>query len=285
MSKDLVKKPEGGSLALPDYLRNEEALGVEELGQFVTPPRLKVVQPLSDRDTFLTKFNPGDVVAVPQLLLVSPMKDPADDAVASDNGVPFHFVPIFFFVEWCLWNPLKARGTLPCIRERSLDPKSPLAVKSRNPATWTEPCPEMPDEAIRYTEHLNFICMLRDKPELGNVPVVLPFSRSEHRCGSNLASLIKMRHAPIFACQFEASVGFRQNAKGQWYGIDVTNPSTKSGVTGFVQDEEAYEGFRNLHEELKDAHEKSKIVVSYEDEETAVEGEVLDTDNDESKEF
>jgi hypothetical protein len=260
MGKELVKSQIG---SMPAFMQGSD-LGVEDLGQYVIPPRLKVLQPLSDRETFLSKFDVGDVIAVPQMVLVAPtVKDEKDKP--TEDGEPFHFIPVFFFPEWCLWNPIQTRGTLPAIVARTTDPTSTIAAKSRSPALWNEPCPEAPEFMCRYVEHLNFVIVILGDHDLTGIPVIMSFSRAEHRRGSNFASLIKMRKAPLYGCQFEARVGPRSNNKGHWYGIDVTNPSGDSGIEPFVQEKDVFGHLEGLHLEYKKAHEDAKIRVDYED--------------------
>lgn len=259
---------------LPDWMRGEADLGIEDLSQFIVPPRMKVVQKTS-LPPFDELFAPGEVCVVPQMVRVAGMAE-------AKVGQPFYFVPLLFFPEWCLCNPIELKGTLPFVRARTLDPSSPMVAKSRNPALWSEPCPDKPEYEMRYVEMLNFVVLLHGDHELAGVPVVMSFSKAEHRSGSNFAALIKMRRAPIYGCQFAGVVGWRQNQKGQWFGIDVVNPPADSGVTPFVIDRELYEKHKALHLELKAAHDESKIRVDYDD---APEGAVESTLDDGKTEY
>jgi hypothetical protein len=188
-------------------------------------------------------------------------------------GAPFVFIPVFFFAEWCAWNPLSMKGTLPAIRERSLDPKSDIARKSRNPETREEHCPESkdPKDLVRYQEHLNFVCVLLNTGETAGIPIIISFARAEHSSGRNLASLIAMRSAPIFGCIFEAHSQLRVNAKGAWYGLDITNPSVASGFGGHVTNEVQYNALKRLHTDMKEAHAKNLIIVDHDDSDISAE--------------
>ena len=112
--------------------------------------------------------------------------------------------------------------------------------------------------------------MLLNTGEIAGIPVVVSFSRGEHRTGSNLASLIAMRSAPIFGCVFEAHSQERVNAKGVWYGLDITNPSVASGVSGVVTDEKQYAALKKLHLQMKAAHAENMIVVDHADDDLEV---------------
>jgi len=229
---------------LPAFMQAEEETGVEELAQFIIPPRVKIVQAQSGGQ-LKELFEVGDVVLVPQMLLVAPF------------GEPFHFTPIFFFPEWLLTNPV---GVTPFVRERSTDPQSEIAAKARNKVSI--PCPEKPGKECRYVQHLNYISIIHNVDV--STPVVLSFARAEHSTGQNLASRIRMRKAPIYGCTFEAQVMERENAEGNWCGFDILNPSEESRVSPFIQDEEMFNELKAFHLEFKDAHEKSMIQLDFE---------------------
>jgi hypothetical protein len=265
MSNELIAGGQDGGAQLPAFMQDDRKMGVENLREFIIPPRMKVVQPLSG-EPFSTLFNKGDVVLVPTMSRVAEVMLDANKKPTKSGG-PFCFVPVFFFAEWCAWNPITLKGTLPAIRERSLDPKSDVARKSRNADTREERCPESkdPKDVVRYQEHLNFVVVLLGTGETSGIPLVMSFSRGEHRTGANLASLIAMRSAPIFGCIFEAHAQERSNQKGTWYGLDVTNPSIASGMSGVVTDEKQYAALKRLHLEMKDAHAKNLIIVDHDD--------------------
>lgn len=246
VADELLRVPEGYGLAQGD------AGGTELLGEFVRPPRAKMVQKTAD-DELLKDFKPGDLILVPQKVLV-----------ASRNG-SFLFTPVFFFPEWCKVTPLKLKGAEPMIVERSTDPKSSLAIKSRNEATRREPHPNYPgdrDYDYTYVENLNFISVLHDGPMAG-MPFVLAFSKAEWKVGSSFASLIKMRNAKIFACVFEGRISDtpRKNAKGEWFGVDVVNPTSGSPWV----ESERYTLLEALHNDLKAKHAEGLIQVDYDD--------------------
>lgn len=240
---------------IPDYLKNLGTEGTEGLQDYIKPARLKVVQATASKN-FADQFATGDIVAVPLMVKLASLKE----------SIPF--VPLFFYAEWICWNPLETRGTLPGIRERSLDPKSTLAIKSRNfDKRASEPCPEMPTKdnkqlVLKYLEHLNFVVMLLQPTPLPAMPVVLTFSSGEHRSGSNFAALIKTRNAPIYACQFQATVRRRDGQKGTWYGVDCENPTT---VKPFVETVEEVERNRVMYQELKKAYDNQAIIVEMDD--------------------
>jgi hypothetical protein len=268
--QEMIEQPPASALSVPEYLRKapDELQGVDNLNEFIVPPRIKVVQKQSNNE-LLSQFDPGCVISMPQRVLVADMQKNAQGRSAG-VGVPFHFVPIFFFPEWCTWNPRGIDG-IPMIRDRTLDRDNPLVAKARTKELRIEPYPEKPMDdqgrpiIIRHVEHLNFVVMIIGENQLAGIPMVMSFSRGEHRAGSNFASLIKLRKADIFGCVFEGMVHERTNNDGEWFGVDVTNPSADSGVAPWTPPD-LYESLKPIHEEYKDAYHKQLIRVDHDDE-------------------
>jgi hypothetical protein len=250
--------------------------GLEEVSRYVIPPRLKIVQPLSDQ-TLKDSFNVGDVIIQPQMVSVAPML--YDGAKCLNEGTAFHLVPLFFWAEWCIHNNIKLKGQEPYIFDRTLDPKSEVAQRAINPKLWSGPHPEKGDEfPIRYVEHLNYVFVLIGEHELAGTPIVASFFKAEHKTGRNFAGLAKLRRAPLFGCQYEARCKMRKNNSGNWFGIDISNPSTASGVSPFVQEQEHYKVYEALYYEFKKYHADEVLRVDY-DENEVVQS-VADTPNE-----
>lgn len=250
MSTNLIlsSEPEVGSL-VPAFMQEAGSEGTEQLGQFIRPPRIKVIQPL--REGPYEQFEPGDVVLTPTMLkLVS-------------AGEPFHFVPLLFFPEYLTINPIKMKGQLPFIRERSLDPSGTIAMKSRNPEMRFEVCPENTQEKIRHVECLTFIVVIAGVPALMGLPIALSFSKGEYGRGTQFAALIKMRHAPLYGCVFQGvcPAEKRKNQQGSWYGIDVSNPT--GDMPPFVMNQDEFLELKKRHQQLKE--QQGQIVVEYEE--------------------
>jgi hypothetical protein len=256
---EITKIRPNTDLAMPDYLRQEQNLGTQDLNDYIVPPRMKVVQKQSD-DKLLSSFGAGDIIIVPNMQAVAALERDTKGRPTGD-APGFKFVPLFFFPEWCTWNPIEMKGNLLAIRERTLDPKSRLAMLARDADHRVASCPENANYKIKHVEHLNFLVMLVDH-ELSGQPIVMSFARAEHAAGRRLASLIKMRKAPIFGCVFEGHSAQRSNQQGDWWGVDVTNPSVETSPW-VPQDQ--FEVFKQLHSELQAAHESSKLRVNYDD--------------------
>lgn len=255
---------------LPAHLREGESGSMTLLKQYVTPPRLKVIQ----RQTLpplIEKFSPGDVIALPGDIMIAPVK--MENNRTTGEGTPFALVPLFFYPEWVVWNPMEMKGVLPAIRSRTIDPRSPIAMRSKSPETWSEKIGDKDGKPIfaRYVEHLNFVVklLLPDDPLNGQF-VTLSFARGEHRAGAAFCGLLQMRNAKhIYGCQFEACVGPRKKNENAWFGIDVMNPSS---VDPWVQDKDQFDQYRLLHEGLAKTYAEGLLMAGYEDgEETPAE--------------
>lgn len=263
--KDLADTPKVPTslVAAPEFMSDDMGFGVQALEQFIIPPRIKVIQK-SSGSPYEELFDIGDVVVVPQNVQIC------------ETEAPFYFVPLFFFPEWCLWNPWLMKGSLPAIRERTTDPNSPMVPKSRDPKLWSIPCPENEEHSCRYVEHMNFVVLLFGpgvNESVQGIPSVLSFSRAEHRVGNKFAGLIKMRKAALFGNVFQAQVGYRtDNPKGSYHGLDISNPALDSGISPFVTDQESYEKYRDIHNQLAAAHADRKVQVDYEDDGAVQEG-------------
>lgn len=244
---------------VPAFMNEDSRDGTEVLSNFIQPPTLKVIQPLT-KPPLIDLFTPGDLVLLPVNKLVTGLTvdEHGKRGKTSDK---IAFTPIFFWPEWLVYNPLEIKETHGSVRDRTLDPESQIAAKARNPKTRFETCPEKPDKKIAYTEVLNYavIIMHEDVPQ---EPAILRFKSGEHRAGTAFNTLIKSRRAPIYGCIFNMQVGYRSNNKGQWFGVDVVNPDENP----WVDNKEVYAAFKEAHEEFKRYHANNAIIT--EDDET-----------------
>lgn len=273
----------------PDFLAPVKgrgiAAGTEGLAQYIRPPRVKIVQkqalpPLSDM------FDKGDVVIAPDNILLAPVQKNANNK-PGDFGERFYFTPLLFYPEWCRWNPFAQRGSVPAISERSTDPKSRIAKLASNAAMWVEKHPDKPDDPnwnIRNVEHLNFWILLHTgpKPYQGEFnPVVMSFSRGQHRDGTAFAGLLSRRKVEdICGCVFEGRTAHRPDkGKGDWYGIDVTNPGEEAREAGFgpwITDNDWYQAAKEFAGGLRHAYRQQIAEVAYDDDDVLGAGDVID---------
>jgi hypothetical protein len=259
-SKSITKV--NGVEGLPDFMQGETDLGTELLEQFIVPPRIKIVQKQS-RAELLDLFGPGDVILTPTQAVIAqlPRDSKGRPVDGNDSTASFKLVPLFFYPEWCVWNPIELRGKEPMISYRTTDPTDPIVRKARDPQLRVEPHPTEKNAQIRYVEHLNFIVVLYDHPLEGE-PAVLSFGRGEWASGSRFASLIKMRKAPMYGCVFQANTKFRPGQLGDWWGLDISNPADGQ----WVKDKDAYDSMHVLHERFVEHHAKSRLKADLSDE-------------------
>jgi hypothetical protein len=250
-ANELIVQPPN---VVPSYLMEYAgSTGLENSGQYVRPPRLKIVQKQSG-PPITDAFNAGDVIAMPQMLLLKAMEYVNNKPV--DDITPLTFVPVFWFPEWCTWNPIALKGTEPAVLERTLDPNSPLAKKSKSKATWTEDHPTLAGHKVRHVEHLVFVVVLDNGPMAG-VPMTHSFMRGEHNTGSALLSLARMRKAPLYVQRFQMTVSQRTNQQGSWYGFNPSNVSVE-GVSPWVE-ESSVGNYRSMYEDLKQAYDANLL--------------------------
>lgn len=253
MTNDLTTK--GISSQVPAFMQEDSSMGTDALVNFIRPGRVKIKQKQA-HEPLSSMFADGTLVMMPQMLKIA------------DPGEPFFFAPLFFFVEWCSWNPLQLKGKENAIAARSFDINSDIARKARDAELRVEEHPDSTPKKpmfIKHVEHLNFIGNVLGS-EYGELMLVLSFSRSEHKSGSNFATLIRMRKAPIFGSVFEGrSVHRPGNEQGDWWGIDMLNPSSESGVHPFIQDPALYQARKEDHILLRSKHEEGSIIVEHGD--------------------
>jgi len=224
---------------VPDFMDADAGAGTENLQEFITPPRIKIIQKQSS-DELQDQFGKSAVILSPQGFLIAP---PAADG---KRGDPFYIVPLLFFPEWAALNPYALKGQLPYFRERSRNPMHPIAIKSRRAETRDEPCPENPKFFVKNAEFLNFIVVLMGDHEFSGLPCAISFAKGDHKAGEAFAALLqarcgkkkmgadgKMRGTAIYGCQFRAQVQWRPGSgSGDYYGIDISNPTAEDNAKG-----------------------------------------------------
>ena len=243
----------------PDYMPDDAPKGTDQMQEYITPPRLKVVQKQAGA-ALLELFGVGDIILVPEQVLVSEMaRDPRGQPTGAIDPVPF--TPLFFFAEWCTWNPIEMRGEAPAIRARSFDPHGEIAQKAQSPQLRYEAHPENPKLQIRHVEHLNFIVGLHDV-RFSDQPVVLSFQRAGHALGRRFCSLVRLRKAPLYGCNFALIAVKQENQYGDWWTLDASNPP--EGVSPWVA-ENVFVEYRKLHEDLAKGYDEARIPTNYDE--------------------
>jgi len=241
---------------IPEYLTptapGQKIEGLDLDDGRVLPNFLKVVQP-SSRDPYKPPHKEGDLIITPQNQKIVSLEE------------SFHFVPIFFWYEYTIQNPIQVKG-LDFIREKTLDPNSAIAMKAKNqnPKARAFPCPENGDYNCSYVEHMNFLWVLLDHNEtIGISPVVMSFFNTGWKNGMTLKELIKARSSQcqyMYGCQFRGFTARKSNDQGSWYLVNVMNPAE---VSPFVQEKQRFEVYRELYQGFKKSHEQMELDVDY----------------------
>jgi hypothetical protein len=118
--------------AKPGFLveHDKEKIGLKEVAKVVRPSYVKIVQRQSSEE-LTKKFGIGSIILTPDNMLVHP-------ALENDSDVVVPFVPIFFYIEYAKFAPFLLKGKEPFVQERTTNPKSSIALKASNSATWSE---------------------------------------------------------------------------------------------------------------------------------------------------
>lgn len=255
MGKKDVVKVEANLAIRPDHIP-EKPEGTEGLQEYITPARVKVIQKQAS-DELLEQFGVGDICisAGSEFELLSAMG-------VNSKGRPtgkskgFLFTPIFFFAEYCTWNPL---GKTPAILARTFDKTNPIALKAKDFNMMEEPHPEFKDLKIRHVEHMNFVILIPEVDE----PIILSFQRGSHKYGRGLANLIKQRHAPIYGCVFQALPISDENELGSWWSLEITNPAIDDSSPWVSK--ECIGKTKALYEQYQKYYSHAKMQVAYEE--------------------
>lgn len=259
-----IEKVDGSE---PNFLAKyvDQDTSLDALKGYRVVPRLKVIQPTTSDDLRST-FGLGSVVIRPGDVLV---------CRANEDPKVFSFVPLFFFAEFCKWRDLKQAGQGSNVLERSFDPTSIVAKKSRNSKTrfelyeGHENRPEREQCKYRYVEHLRFIGVIYGEHELTGVPVTLSFERGEYGQGTNFISAISLRRMrvdnvpkpmPLWSQVWDFSMIYHNpDPMKKWYGFkfEPAEPST-------IEEGDA-EFMFGQHKELKELYEKQRLLVDDDD--------------------
>lgn len=240
----------GGAGNKPPFLAGKD-YDLGEMSQYSQPPRLKIIQALTSAP-FKPPFMDADAIVIPQMMKVG------------DRTTEFSFTPIYFFPSFICWNPAQLKNQLVAVREQSLDPNSTTAQKAR--AFVKEKCPENQEFYLKYAQMLNFLCIIHDKPEIAELPVLFFFNRGEFKTGQTLIGLIQARQAPPHACRFRAIVASHKGKIGDWYGLDLRN-DTNPWVA-----EEEFNRYQVHHDRSKEIVQSRKIILDLNDNDVPGEG-------------
>lgn len=256
MAKKDIVKVEPRLDVVPAFMAADVGVGTEDMQEYVSVPRLKIVQKQSSEE-LQNEFPVGTVLMSPVNVIAAPMPDNK-----GEEPVPLEVIPLYFYPEWVTWNHISTRGVLNSIRYRTTSPNDPIVEKSRNPGLREEPAPDDRSNVLRHVEHLNFVCKIVGDSPIAGETVVVSFSRGSHADGRKFSTLIRMRRAPIYGCRFLLARAKRKNQKGDWWVLVPQNPEESPWA-----DEADYPALKQQHEDLKVLHESAKLRVNLDEDE------------------
>lgn len=264
-----------GSENLPAHLQlqpGEESMGLKLLNQYRIPPRLKIVQGQS-KPELKQEFPEGSVICMPQKLPVAAMVFDEATKRFAPNSVPFTFTPLFFFVEYFCFNPIKL-SHLTAIRDRSIDPKSAVARAAKKKETREQVCPDDKEgkEMMRFREALTFCIHITDVEALWGVPVTMSFMGGEYGTGQRFIGDIGLRHNPyIFGNVFQAFTALRNKDNNWWYGYNTTAPAPGT-VSQWVEDADVFNWYKEEHLTLQQAYDDNMLMTDIDDDDLRPQG-------------
>lgn len=257
---------------IPEYMRGDRT-GAENAREYFVPPTLKIVQNMS-ADALKERFNVGDVVVMPFMNIIAPVR--LNEAKKpTDVGEPFFFVPLLFFAEYVCWNPIATRGSEPAVRGRTYEKNSEIARCALNENLRVQPHPDRADLKISFCEHLNFLVTLIDH-ELEGAPILMSFSRAEHFRGKTFRTLQCMNQVPIYGRVYRGQSAKRVNQKGNWFGIDATNPNVEQDEPSPWVDESLYRQCEKWHHEYSAMLQDNALKPDYQETTDETEEELTD---------
>ena len=275
--------------ANPNFLDQytEEDTSLDALKEHRTVPRFKVIQPTTEEE-LKNKFGTGSAIVRPGDTMVC--KHSGNQNIEALES--FDFVPLFFFVEWAKWRDLKGTGDM--VLDRSFDPASDVATRSKNKDTRKELYSghEALDDKekcyFQYVEHLRFLGVIYGEHPLAGTPVTLSFERGEWGQGKNFISAVSLRRRqtvdeetgakvakpiPLWSQVWRMKTVYHNpDALRKWYGF-----AFEAAPESIIKPQEAAAMF-GLHKEFKELFEASRLSVQDDQQESPDESSVKGCD-------
>lgn len=257
---------------LPSYLAavQPEDMGLDLMANYVKPPMLKIVQSMSP-DALKDAFGEGAIVMAPSNICLS--------GKPSTNPLPLRVVPIFMYPEAIAWNP---RGYgLPMFAMdsqnrvmRTTDVNSDLMRRARSMdrklTEWpVEGAPA--DKPARLQEHINFIVMVEGVAEVEGLPIMISFSRMQHKHGKSWCNDLVTRRMHISSMYWHINVNptKEKNQKGSWWGWEIRPETREDGLVSLVP-EDWFNYYASKHAEFKQSWRDGLIQADFDEPEVEV---------------
>ena len=232
---------------LSQYVVDDKSLvGMDE---YRILPSLKIIQAMSDKE-LKKQYGEGSVLIMP-----------GGAPVWREGEDPFLFVAHFFYAEFAKWSDINDQES-PMILQRSYDNAGDFAKRARNKELRFESYGDNNQYQYRYVEHLRFPGVIYGDHPLAGTLATLSFQRGEFGQGKNFISAVKMRKhkinggsavLPLWSQVWGFAVGERTWGGKNWLGFDFV-------PRGVIKEEDAEE-MRNAFLEMKELHEKDRLIV------------------------
>lgn len=244
-----VAKVQGGAAAIPEHMRAYAGQGTENLAQGdYEMPRIKLLQGLSEE---LQAFD-----GLKQGMFFHTL---AEESLGDKLPV----VPLYISKRYVLWNPRHNGGGIlaraddavhwqppqgqfdvKLYKDRDVRATWKLAptVAQSGLAAWGTYDPQDPKSQPAATEVYVYVVALPSRPDLGAVALML--QRTALGPAKKWNGNMNLSKAPIFGRTFDMT-SFTDDRGGQKFA------NYRFTGTGFVEDPQQFEAYRDLHERFK----------------------------------
>lgn len=244
---EVAKVEAGGSLALPDFMKNATVHKSNFDADDIELPRLKLLQSLSPE--LEDGFQAGDLF---------------HHVLEHSFGSEIEIIPIFHFKSYILWNPRKSGGgilaraddgvtwdregewevVLDSNKQKRTWKITNTNVRESGLAEWGTSDDQDENSPPAATKIVNIVAWIVGHDEKS--PVVIPFQRGLLKSGTRLVSKIELSNVPEFGQKYILSTEKVSNNDGEEFY------SFKTRGAGFVQDEELFKKLQHLHNRFAD---------------------------------
>jgi hypothetical protein len=256
----------GNVTNVPAFMREDVGMGKENIGrEDIEVPRLKLMQGLSPELNDFNELRPGHFFHTAAEMIF-------DSAVL--------VVPVYMDRRYILWRPRDsgggilaraddgihwspASGDFTVQLDKSQGGKTVTwslakTVQQSGLANWGTMDPSDPNSPPAATLMYSFVLAFPEHPDL--MPAVLTFQRSSIKVGRRFNTKLKTVRTPLFGLQFELTSFEDSNSRGQsFHNISMRG-------AGLVEDEAAYNSYKNMHLSLKDQGLQIKDIEGLQDE-------------------
>lgn len=231
MTTNLPATQEASALAVvPDYVKNAPVKGLEFASEYATLPRIKVVQKVARNPEISERFDAGDVIISPDLVLLGKYEQ------------EFPVTPIFGWPSWCQWHDQQAKEAVPIVEE-VLEKNHWIARKAKN--REETPYENNPKLSYSFKEHLNWLLWLHNEGTMA----LATYTGGSRQIGKKLNSFIKRVGRGPYMLKIPMFGGMATNPSGDTYYVLQYN----SAAANWVSQDDAVM-LEEMHDDAERAH-------------------------------